>query len=116
MLIFIEKTFKSVVIAALNEITYKALFYEQCGYYSVLVRKGKFSLKHYCILKLHSQEQKTYAKTSRFAQRILLPHFSLGIAEIRRTQPTQIVRTSNLPVTKKAVGCVRESHGKGGIT
>ena len=55
-------------------------------------------------------------KIVQIAIKILLPHFSLGIAEISRTQPTQIVRTSNLPVTKKAVGCVRESHGKGGIT
>ena len=55
-------------------------------------------------------------KIVQIAIKILLPHFSLGIAEIRRTQPTQIVRTINLPVTKKAVSCVWESYGKGGIT
>ena len=31
------------------------------------------------------------------------------------TQPTQIVRASKLPVTKKAVGCVRESYEEGGM-
>ena len=64
------------------------------------MRKGQFSLKHYCISETGSVQSKTYAKTGRFAIRILLPHFSLGIAEIRRIQPTQIVRASSCSLQK----------------
>ena len=69
------------------------------------MRKGQFSLKHYCISETGSVQSKTYAKTGRFAIRILFPHFSLGIAEIRRIQPTQIVRASSCSLQKSCRLC-----------
>ena len=62
-----------------------------------------------------SVQSKTYAKTGRFAIRILLPHFSLGIAEIRPTQSTQIVRASSCSLQKSCRLCFDKKEGDGFI-
>ena len=67
MLIFDVKSFKTVSLAVLSWNTCKALFYALCGRFSVLVRSGQFSLKHYCISGCYFQKQKTYAKRMCFA-------------------------------------------------
>ena len=54
-------------------------------------------------------------KTVQIVKRILLPHFLL--VESRNSPDTAHTNSSReqLPVTKKAVSCVWESYGKGGI-
>ena len=76
------------------------------------MRKGQFSLKHYCISECHSQEQKNICKNRSICKKDTAPTFLL----VESKNPPDTAHTNSLleqlPVTKKLSAVFGNLMGK----